>query len=48
MLKYSKNIGIYFTTPGAMFGENGWIKVYNDETDELIHEFTSEDWESYT
>ena len=48
MLKYSKNIGIYFTTPGAMFGENGWIRVYNDETDELIHEFTSEDWEIYT
>ena len=48
MLKYSKNIGIYFTTPGAMFGENGWIKVYNDETDELIHEFTSKDWETYT
>ena len=48
MLKYSKNIGIYFTTPGAMFGENGWIRVYNDETDELIHEFTSEDWDNYT
>ena len=48
MLKYSKNIGIYFTTPGAMFGENGWIRVYNDETDELIHEFTSEDWDIYT
>ena len=48
MLAYSKNIGIYFTTPGAMFGENGWIKVYNDETDELIHEFTSEDWDHYT
>ena len=48
MLPYSKNIGIYFTTPGAMFGENGWIKVYNDETDELIHEFTSEDWDHYT
>ncbi len=48
MLKYSKNIGIYFTTPGAMFGEDGWIKVYNDETDELIHEFTSKDWETYT
>ena len=48
MLPYSKNIGIYFTTPGAMFGENGWIRVYNDETGELIHEFTSEDWENYT
>ena len=48
MLAYSKNIGIYFTTPGAMFGENGWIRVYNDETDVLIHEFTSEDWDLYT
>ena len=48
MLPYSENIGIYFITPGAMFGENGWIRVYNDETDELIHEFTSEDWENYT
>ncbi len=48
MLKYSKNIGIYFTTPGAMFGEDGWIRVYNDETDQLIHEFTKDDWESYT
>ena len=48
MLKYSKNIGIYFITPGAMFGENGWIKVYNDETNELIHEFNSSDWDTYT
>ena len=48
MEKYSKNIGIYFTTPGAMFGENGWIEVYNDETNELIHKFTKEDWETYT
>ena len=48
MLKYSKNVGIYFTTPGAMFGENGWIKVYNDETDELLHEFTNADWSKYT
>ena len=48
MSAYSKNIGIYFTTAGAMLGENGWIRVYNDETDELIHEFTSEDWNIYT
>ena len=48
MLKYSKNIGIYFTTPGAMFGENGWIRVYNDQTNTLIHEFTSADWDTYT
>ena len=48
MLPYSKNIGIYFTTPGAMFGENGWIRVYNDQTNTLIHEFTSADWDTYT
>ena len=48
MSAYSKNIGIYFTTAGAMLGENGWIRVYNDETDELIHEFTAEEYETCT
>ena len=48
MESYSESIGIYFTNAGAMLGENGWIKVYNDETDELIHEFTAEEYETYT
>ena len=48
MTEYSKNIGLYFVTPGAMFGEDGYIRVYNDENDKLIHEFTSKDWDKYT
>ena len=48
MESYSESIGIYFTNAGAMLGEKGWIKVYNDETDELIHEFTAEEYETYT
>ena len=48
MLRYAKNIGIYFTGASAMLGENGYINVYNDETNTLIHKFTAEDWGVYT
>lgn len=48
MIDYSKNIGIYFTGAGAMFGQDGYIDVINDETDELIHRFTIADWDLYT
>ena len=42
------NIGIYFSNQADILGEDGWIKVYDDETDELIYEFTSSDWSKYT
>ena len=48
MQEFVSNKGIYFSNAIGMFGENGWIRVYNDETDELIHEFTSSDWNNYT
>ena len=49
MLKYSKNIGnLFYNTRSNVLEKMGWIRVYNDETDELIHEFTSEDWNIYT
>ena len=48
MLKYISNIGIYFSNPEAMLGEEGYINVYNDETNELIHTFTKDDWNTYT
>ena len=38
------NIGIYFSGVDGILGQDGWIKVYDAETDELIHEFTSEEW----
>ena len=48
MLKYTFNVGIYFSNPQSMLGEEGYIKVYNDETNELIHTFTKDDWSNYT
>ena len=42
------NIGIGFSNPITSLGEDGWIRVYNDETGDLIHEFTKADWSKYT
>ena len=42
------NIGIGFYNPAGSLGDGGWIKVYDDETGELIHEFTKADWSKYT
>lgn len=48
MENYSDNVGIYFSGATSSLGEDGYIKVYNDETNELIHTFTKEDWSKYT
>ena len=48
MENITTNIGIYFGNPVNLLGENGWIKVYDDETGNLIHEFTKTDWSKYT
>ena len=42
------NIGIAFSDPVNLLGEDGWIKVYDDETGDLIHEFTKDDWSKYS
>ena len=47
MSDVTSNIGIYFSNPVGMLGEHGWIKIYNDETDELVHEFNKENWSKY-
>ncbi len=44
MEELTTNIGISFSNPELMLGENGWIKVYDDETDNLIVTFTKENW----
>ena len=44
---YIYNKGIAFSNPISALGEDGWIEVYNDETDQLIHKFTIEDWSNY-
>ena len=43
----TSNVGIYFEGADSMLGEDGWIKVYNDTTDELIAIFTKENWNRY-
>ena len=42
------NIGIYFEGADIVLGEEGWIKVYDDETGNLIETFTKENWNKYT
>ena len=42
------NIGIGFDNPESSLGKDGWIKVYDEETGILIHEFTKKEWSKYT
>lgn len=48
MENYTSNIGIYFSGAISLLGKNGYIKLYNDETNELIHTFTKDDWLKYS
>ena len=48
MSDYTKNTGIYFSNIENTLGEEGYIKVINDETGEEIHTFTKEDWNNYS
>ena len=42
------NVGIYFTGADNILGEDGWIKVYNEETGDLLVTFTKYDWNKYS
>ena len=44
----SKNVGIYFSNAKNLLGENGWIKVYDEETDELLLTVEGNDLDKYT
>lgn len=47
MNEYVENYGIYFSGANGALGNSGEISVYNDDTNELIHKFTKEDWNNY-
>lgn len=47
MQNYTSNIGIYFSGADNTLGEEGYIQVINDETGEILHTFTKEDWNNY-
>ena len=42
------NVGIGFSNANNFLAEDGFIKVYDDETDELLVTFTKADWGKYT
>lgn len=48
MEDFSSNVGIYFSYVQSALGKNGYINVYDDDTNELIHTFTSDAWNTYT
>lgn len=43
----TSNVGIYFSGVNTLKSD-GWIKVYDADTDTLIKTFTSKDWSSYS
>ena len=48
MENLTTNIGIGFENADKFLAEDGFIKVYDDETDELLVTFTKTDWGKYT
>lgn len=48
MEKVTSNIGIYFSGANNFLKTDGWIKVYDEETDNLLATFTKENWGKYT
>ena len=48
MEELTSNIGIYFGDLTNLLGEEGWIKIYDDETGILIHEFNKSEWAEYS
>lgn len=42
------NVGVYFSGADKILGEDGWIKVYNEETGDLLVTFTKNDRNKYS
>lgn len=48
MAEFTNYTGIYIVSADSVFGEDGYIKVIDVETNETIHTFTNNDWNKYT
>ena len=48
MENITTNVGISFFGANMFLGTDGWIKIYDDETGDLIETFTSDNWNDYT
>ena len=44
----TSNVGIYFSGMNDLLGTEGYINVYDEETDNLLVTFTAVDWNKYT
>lgn len=47
MTSYIKTKAIYFSSLSNVLEEDGWLKIYDSETDELLATFTQENWGDY-
>lgn len=47
MENLTSNVGVYLTGAEAMFGTDGWVKIYNDTTNELLVTFNKDNWNKY-
>ena len=43
-----ETVGIYWDTPEAMLGTDGYINLINADNNEVIHQFTTADWNNYS
>ena len=48
MENVATNVGIGFSGASNMLKEDGWIKVYDEESGNLLVTFTKDDWNRYT
>ena len=48
MTNYIKTTGVYFSNLDGLLPEDGWIKVYDNETDELLLSVTKSECNDYT
>ena len=48
MENLTTNVGISIANADNFLAEDGWIKIYDDETDNLLVTFTKTDWNKYT
>ncbi len=48
MHDYVTTKGVYFSGASTLLGADGWIKLYDAETEALIETFTKENWSTYS
>ncbi len=48
MKDYITTRAVYFSNLNSFLGDNGWLKVYDAETGELLKKFTKKDWDDYS